>query len=199
MRSISSIQNSETSKLTQKPDFYLGQGFLLQILILNVMIWTNSVHGKSAPDNLWLNPVKRFAEIVSLCEVHLAKIALVMPSSSSTNLFKSTHMKFLANLTRVTMLKKYLMLSYQQSLVNFASENLNHYSPYRFFFKKKWANPGLFFVYFWSFQRNNTICATNQCEKCPSSMCRRDSNPRLFKHESSPITTRTGLQPYRLV
>ena len=144
MRSISSIQNSETSKLTQKPDFYLGQGFLLQILILNVMMWTNSVHGKSAPDNLWLNPVKRFAEIVSLCEVHLAKIALVMPSSSSTNLFKSTHMKFLANLTRVTMLKKYLMLSYQQSLVNFASENLNHYSPYRFFFKKNGPTPASF-------------------------------------------------------
>ena len=34
------------------------------------------------------------------------------------------------------------------------------------FFKKKWANPGLFFVYFWSFQTNNIIFTTNQCEKC---------------------------------
>ena len=32
----------------------------------------------------------------------------------------------------------------------------------------KLANPGLFFVYFWSFQTNNTIFTTNQCEKCPN-------------------------------
>ena len=32
------------------------------------------------------------------------------------------------------------------------------------FFLKKWANPGLFFVYFRSFQTNNTILTTNQCE-----------------------------------
>ena len=30
----------------------------------------------------------------------------------------------------------------------------------------KWANTGLFFVYFRSFQTNNTIFTTNQCEKC---------------------------------
>ena len=47
------------------------------------------------------------------------------------------------------------------------------------FFFLNWANPGLFFVYFRSFQTNNTIFATNQCEKmsCPSSIWRRDSNP----------------------
>ena len=28
-----------------------------------------------------------------------------------------------------------------------------------------WANPGLFFVYFRSFQTNNTIFTTNECEK----------------------------------
>ena len=32
-------------------------------------------------------------------------------------------------------------------------------------FFKKWANPGLFFVYFRSFQINNAIFTTNQCEK----------------------------------
>ena len=31
--------------------------------------------------------------------------------------------------------------------------------------------------------------------KCSSSIRRRDSNPRPFKHESSPITTRPGLTP----
>ena len=42
----------------------------------------------------------------------------------------------------------------------------------KFFFLKMGANPGLFFVYFQSFQTNNTIFSTNQCEKmskCPSS------------------------------
>ena len=33
------------------------------------------------------------------------------------------------------------------------------------YFLKKWANPGLVFVYFWSFQTNNTIFTTNQCAK----------------------------------
>ena len=31
--------------------------------------------------------------------------------------------------------------------------------------------------------------------KCPSSIRRRDSNPRPFEHESSPLTTRPGLPP----
>ena len=54
------------------------------------------------------------------------------------------------------------------------------------------ANPGLFFVYFRSFQTNNKISTTNQC---PSSIWCRDSNPRPHKHELSPITTRPGLPP----
>ena len=62
-------------------------------------------------------------------------------------------------------------------------------------FFKKWANPGFFFVYFWSFHTTNTIFSTNQCEKCPSSIQHWDSNPWPFKHESSPITTRPGLPP----
>ena len=64
-------------------------------------------------------------------------------------------------------------------------------------FLKKWANPGLFSIYFRSFQKNNTIFTTNQCEKmsCPSSIWHRDSNPRPLEHESPPITTRPGLPP----
>ena len=57
------------------------------------------------------------------------------------------------------------------------------------FFKKTGQLRPLF-VYFWSFQTNNTIFATNQCEKCPSSIRRWDSNSRPLKHESSPITAR---------
>ena len=33
-------------------------------------------------------------------------------------------------------------------------------------FLLKWANPGLFFVYFGLFKTNKTIFTTNQCEKC---------------------------------
>ena len=74
------------------------------------------------------------------------------------------------------------------------------FSSFRRHFLKKCANPGLFFIYFWSFQRNKTIFATNECEKmsCPSSICRRHLNPRPLEHESSPTTTRPELPPIRL-
>ena len=51
----------------------------------------------------------------------------------------------------------------------------------------------LFFVYFQSFQSNNTIFKANQCEKCPSSIWALDLNPRPLEHELSNITTRPGL------
>ena len=63
-------------------------------------------------------------------------------------------------------------------------------------FFKKWANPGLFFVYFQSFQTNMiTIFTTDQCEKmsCPSSIWRRDSNTQPSECQPPPITTRPGL------
>ena len=49
-----------------------------------------------------------------------------------------------------------------------------------------------FFIYFWSFQTNNTIFTTNQWEKMsgPASIRRQDLNSQPLKHESSPITTR---------
>ena len=48
-----------------------------------------------------------------------------------------------------------------------------------------------FFVYFRSFQTNKQYnFATKYCEKCPSSIRCRDSNPRPLEHESFPITTR---------
>ena len=40
-----------------------------------------------------------------------------------------------------------------------------HRSPQTGVIFFKWANPGLFFVYFQSFQTNNTIFTTNICEK----------------------------------
>ena len=57
----------------------------------------------------------------------------------------------------------------------------------------KWANPGLFFVYFRFFQTNIiTIFTTNICKKCPSSIRCWDSNRRTSERESLPITTRPG-------
>ena len=64
------------------------------------------------------------------------------------------------------------------------------------FFLKKWANPGLFFVYFQSFQTNIiTIFTTNICEKCPSSIWCQNLNPCPSECESLPITNRPGLPP----
>ena len=56
------------------------------------------------------------------------------------------------------------------------------------FFKR--SKSSIFFVCFWSFQTNNTNSTPNQCEKCPSSIRCRDSNPQPLEHESLPITTR---------
>ena len=65
-----------------------------------------------------------------------------------------------------------------------------------YFFLKNWANSGLFFVLFSVFFKQ-TLQFLQQInvKKCPSSIRRRDSNPRPFEHESSPITTRPGLPP----
>ena len=60
----------------------------------------------------------------------------------------------------------------------------------------KWAIPGPFFVYFWSFHTNiNTIFTTNQCEKYPSSIRFWDLNLGPSDCESHPITIRPGLRP----
>ena len=56
----------------------------------------------------------------------------------------------------------------------------------------KWANPGLFFVYFRSPQQATQFLQQINVKKCI--LCR-DSNPRPLKHESSHITTRPGLPP----
>ena len=64
-----------------------------------------------------------------------------------------------------------------------------------FYYFLKWANPGLFSIYFRSFQTNFTTFTTNKCEKYPSNIWRRESNPRLLERQSLPITTRPGLPP----
>ena len=59
--------------------------------------------------------------------------------------------------------------------------------------------PASLIVYFQSFQTNIiTNFTANICEKYPSSIWCRDSNPRLLEHESPPITTRPGLPPLPL-
>ena len=66
------------------------------------------------------------------------------------------------------------------------------------FLKKEMGQPcPLFFIYFWSFQTNNTIFTTINVEKCPSSIRRPDLNTRPLKRESSPITTGPGHPPSR--
>ena len=54
-----------------------------------------------------------------------------------------------------------------------------------------------FIVYFRSVQTNViTIFITNICEKCPSSIQCRDSNPRPSEDEYPPITIRPGISSY---
>ena len=53
----------------------------------------------------------------------------------------------------------------------------------------KWANLGLLFDYFWSFQTNCTIFTANQCEKWPSSILCRDSKSQPSDYECTPLTT----------
>ena len=69
-----------------------------------------------------------------------------------------------------------------------STELWRHPTICKVFFKR--SNSSIFFVCFWSFQTNNTNSTQNQCEKCPSSIRCRDSNPQPLKHESLPITTR---------
>ena len=66
---------------------------------------------------------------------------------------------------------------------------------YLLLFLKIWANPGLFFVYFRSFQTSITIFTLCVKMSNPSSIRCRDSNPRPLERETLPITTRPGLPP----
>ena len=59
----------------------------------------------------------------------------------------------------------------------------------------KMGQPRHLFNLFLSFQTNNTNLTTNKCEKCPSSIWRRDSNSQPSDYESPPWTTRPGLPP----
>ena len=66
---------------------------------------------------------------------------------------------------------------------------------FNYFFQKKLANPGLFLVYFWSFQTNNTVLTTHQCKKCPSSIWCWHLNTHTFRTWAFPITIRPGILP----
>ena len=61
----------------------------------------------------------------------------------------------------------------------------------------KWANHDSFSFHFWSFQTDNAVFTTNQCENYPSSIRRQDSNPQ--PNESTPITTSPWFPHPRLV
>ena len=62
-------------------------------------------------------------------------------------------------------------------------------------FLKKWANPGLFFVYFRLFKQTLQLLQQINVKKCPSSIRHRDSNSQPSDYESPPLTTRPKLPP----
>ena len=64
---------------------------------------------------------------------------------------------------------------------------------------KNGPTPASFSFIFGLFQQKNTFFTTNQCEKmskCSSKIRRLDSNPRPFKHESSPKPLDQGFGPF---
>ena len=62
-------------------------------------------------------------------------------------------------------------------------------------FCKKMDQPRPLFRFFGLFKQTIQFLLQINVKKCPSSIRRWDSNPRPFKHESSPVTTRPGLPP----
>ena len=66
---------------------------------------------------------------------------------------------------------------------------------YEVVFFKKWANPGLFFVYFRNFQTNIKNFKTKICQKMSIQYTVPGFEPRPSERESLPITTRPGLPP----
>ena len=63
---------------------------------------------------------------------------------------------------------------------------------FHWFFLKKWANPGLFYIYFRLFKHTLHFLQQIKVKKCPSRIQCRDSNSWPLEHESPPITTRPG-------
>ena len=65
-------------------------------------------------------------------------------------------------------------------------------------FLKKWANPGLFFVYFRSPEQISLqFLQQIYVKNCHSSIWCQDLNPRPSERESLPISTRPGLPPQK--
>ena len=76
-------------------------------------------------------------------------------------------------------------------------DNFAHLFVELMFFK--WAHPGLFSVIFCLFKQTIQFLQQINVKKCPSIIWHRESNPRPFKNELSPITTRSGLPPILLM
>ena len=62
-------------------------------------------------------------------------------------------------------------------------------------FLLKWANPGLFFLYFRILKHTLQFLQQINVKKCPSSIRCQDLNSQPLEHEYPPITTRPGLPP----
>ena len=88
-----------------------------------------------------------------------------------------------------------LILGFQKS---YHREHLTSFlSNLKTFFYKNGPSPASFSFIFGPPQTNiDIIFTTNQCEKSPSNIWRRDSNPWPLERESPPITTRPGLPPF---
>ena len=107
-----------------------------------------------------------FGHTASYCLNLSSKVVSELPNSAQT------HLSFTLKLPKIFRSRFTWYWHWQtfwkvQSVAKSDGLSQNKTSGQSYFFK--WANPGLFFVYFWSFQTNIiTIFTTNICEKCPS-------------------------------
>ena len=83
----------------------------------------------------------------------------------------------------------YTFFYFFQLVINFS---VTHFNDFLILFLKNGPTPD-FFLFIFGIFKHNSIFVPNQCEKCPSSIWHRESNPRPFEHESTPKTTRPGL------
>ena len=118
----------------------------------------------------------------------------IIPSFPRYGLWNSRQTSCVALVTKRTILSFSLLPKIKDSSNYLSGSSSSCYIWNAFFFFKKWANPGLFFVYFRSFSnKHNTILQQINVKKCSSSIQRKDSNPQPLERESPPITTRPGL------
>ena len=101
------------------------------------------------------------------------------------------------NFIQNCMCKQTLMLPTTKPVSNRQEPDISFCKLHQMYFFK-WAIPGLFFVYFWSFQTSIAIFTTYQCENMSIQYHVLGSKPTSSWTRVVSITTRLGLLPHQI-